>query len=135
IPVVGGGDRHALSPNTIVNLTRAGSLSEFAHELRVERFSCCVVFPEYADPFAARVFQSTADILRPLPQRHRTHQVWTERVFINLNGHEQVLASMWEDEPLGLRGALAATRAIASKAYARLFELSRADGTDTLKAS
>src|SRR5262245_15190320 len=48
IPVVGGGDRHGLAPNTIVNLTRANDFAHFAHELRVERFSCCVVFPEYA---------------------------------------------------------------------------------------
>jgi hypothetical protein len=134
IPVVGGGDRHALSPNTIVNLTRACSLAEFAHELRVERFSSCVVFPEYADPFAARVFQGTADVLRPLPAHHRGQKRWTERVFITVNGHEQVLASMWEGEPLWLRGALAVTRAIGSKAFAPLFQLLRADGHETLEA-
>ena len=134
IPVAGGGDRHALSPNAIVNLTRASSLAEFAHELRVERFSCCVVFPEYAEPFAARVFQSTADILRPLPEHQRGQKTWSQRVFINVNGHEQALASMWEGEPLWLRGALAVTRAIGSKPFASLFELMRADGHQTLEA-
>jgi len=134
IPVVGGGDRHALSPNAIVNLTRACDLAEFAHELRVERFSSCVVFPEYSDPFAARIFRNTADVLRPLPQSHRAPQPWTERVFINMDGHEQVLASLWEGEPLWLRGALAVTRAIASKPFAPLFEMMRADGHETLEA-
>jgi len=134
IPVVGGGDRHALSPNAIVNLSRASNLAEFAHELRVERFSCCVVFPEYSDPFAARVFQNTADVLRPIPQHDRGRKTWTERVFITVNGHEQVLASMWEGEPLWLRGALAVTRAIGSKPFAPLFELMRADGHETLEA-
>jgi hypothetical protein len=134
IPVVGGGDRHALSPNVIVNLTRARDLAEFAHELRIERFSCCVVFPEYAEPFAARVFESTAQILRPLPQPHRAPKAWTERVFINENGHEQVLASMWEGEPLWLRSVLAITRAISSKLCSRLFDLTRSDGHHTLEA-
>jgi hypothetical protein len=134
IPVVGGGDRHALSPNTIVNLTRACDLVEFAHELRVERFSCCVMFPEYAGPFAARLFQSTADILRPHPQPHRNAKPWTERVFIDVNGREQVLASLWEGEPLWLRGVLAVTRAVGSKPFAGLFELMRADGHETLEA-
>jgi hypothetical protein len=51
-----------------------------------------------------------------------------------VNGHEHVLASMWEGEPLWLRGAMAATRALASKRFARLFELMRADGHETLEA-
>jgi hypothetical protein len=133
IPVIGGGDRHALAPNSIVNLSRATDLAGFAHELRVERFSCCVVFPEYERPFAMRIFQSIADVLRPLPTP-RGSKAWTERVFIDVNGHEHVLASMWEGEPLWLRGALAVTRAIASKRFARLFELMRADGHETLEA-
>src|SRR5262249_30380546 len=65
LPVVGGGDRHGLFPNTIINLTRGHGWPAFVHELRVERFSRCVVFPEYVDPFVGRIFQSVADILRP----------------------------------------------------------------------
>src|SRR5262249_27034079 len=46
IPLVGGGDRHGYRPNTIVNVTRATCFAGFAHELRTERATECVVFPE-----------------------------------------------------------------------------------------
>jgi hypothetical protein len=134
IPIVGGGDRHGVAPNTIVNLTRAGDLAEFAHELRVERFSCCLVFPEYRDPFVARVLQSVTDIIRPHYQHHRGQTTWAERVFTNMNGREHSVASMWEGEPLWLTSALAVTRAIGSQPFTRLFDLTRADGHQTLEA-
>jgi hypothetical protein len=134
IPVVGGGDRHGLAPNTIVNLTRARDLAEFAHELRVERSSWCVVFPEYADPFVARVLQTAADILRPHYRHHRGQTTWPERVFINLDGREQSVASMWEGGPLWLKSTVAIARICGSKSLLRLFELTRADGHETLEA-
>jgi hypothetical protein len=133
IPVVGGGDRHGLTPNAIVNMTRASDLGEFAHELRVERFSCCVVFPEYADPFVGRVLQTVADVVGS-HDRQQGRTTWDERVFIEMNGTEQSVASMWKREPLWLRSALAVTRAIAAKPFTRVFELTRADGHETLEA-
>jgi hypothetical protein len=134
IPVIGGGDRHALEPNAIVNLTRARSMPEFAHELRVERWSCCVLFPEYTDPHVARILQSAADILRPLREHHRGQTTWAERVFITMNGREHSVDSMWEREPLWLRSVIAMTRAIGSKRMGPLFELTRADGHETMEA-
>jgi hypothetical protein len=134
IPVVGGGDRHGLAPNTIVNLTRASDLATFAHELRVERSSCCIVFPEYADPFVARVLQTAADILRPHYRHHRGQTTWPERVFVTIDGREQSVASMWEGGPLWLRSTVAIAQAIASKPFSRVFELTRADGHETLEA-
>src|SRR5262249_14272172 len=67
-------------------------------------------------------------------EHHRGQKMWTERVSITVNGHEQVLASMWEGEPLWLRSVLAITRAIGSKPFAPLFDAMRADGHDTLEA-
>ena len=134
IPVVGGGDRHGLAPNTIVNLTSAGDMAEFAHELRVERSSWCVVFPEYADPFVARVMQTAADILRPHHRHHRGQTTWAERVFVNIDGREHSVASMWEGGPLWLHSTVAIARTIGSKSFTRLFELTRADGHETLEA-
>jgi hypothetical protein len=55
-------------------------------------------------------------------------------VYITVNGHEQVLASMWEGGPPWLKGVLAMTRAIGSKPFAPLFEMMRADGHETLEA-
>jgi len=133
LPVVAGGDRHGLFPNTIVNLTRARDWAGFVHELRVERFSQCVMFPEYVDPFVGRIFQSTADILRPHPDHHRGQTTWSERVFITLNGEEHSVSSMWEREPLWLRIVIATTRLIGSKRLQTLFEVTRADGHETLE--
>jgi len=134
LPVVGGGDRHGLSPNAIVNLTRAESLAEFAHELRVEHSSHCVVFPEYADPYVARVLQTAVDVLRPHHRHHRGQTTWAERVFISMDGVEHSVHSLWEREPLWLRSTLAAVRAIGSKPFTTLFEWMRADGHETLEA-
>jgi len=133
LPIVGGGDRHGIAPNAIVNLTRGRSLAEFAHELRVERSSHCVVFPEYTDPYVARVLQTAVDILRPHHGHHRGQTTWAERVFITIDGLEHSVASMWEGEPLWLRSALAAVRAVGSKSFGALFELIRADGHETLE--
>jgi hypothetical protein len=132
IPVVAGGDRHGLAPNTMVNLTRASEWAAFVHELRIERVSHSVVFPEYRDPFVGRIFQSAADILRPHHEHHRGQTTWSERVFITMNGHEHSVASMWEREPLWLRITIALTRLLASKPVRTVFEVTRADGHETL---
>jgi hypothetical protein len=134
IPVVGGGDRHGLAPNTIVNVTRAAAFEEFAHELRVERVSRCVIFPEYAHPFVGRVLKGACEVLRPHPRHHRRQTTWPERVFITIDGVEHSVASLWEGEPLWLRSIVAATRIIGSRAFDALFQLTRADGHDTLEA-
>jgi hypothetical protein len=134
LPLVGGGDRHGLAPNAIVNLTRAESLAEFAHELRVERSTHCVVFPEYADPYVARVLHGAVEFLRPHHRHHRGQTTWAERVFITINGIEHSVQSMWEHEPLWLRSTLAAVRAVGSKPFTPLFEWMRADGHETLEA-
>jgi hypothetical protein len=133
LPVVGGGDRHGVAPNAIVNLTRTGTLAGFAHELRVERSSQCLVFPEYADPYVARVLQTAVDVLRPHHRHHRGQTTWAERVFINLDGLEHSVHSLWEREPLWLRSTLAAVRAAGSKPCNALFEWMRADGHETLE--
>jgi hypothetical protein len=134
LPVVGGGDRHGLFPNTIVNLTRAREWSGFVHELRVDRFSHSVVFPEYADPFAGRIFQAAADFLRPHHAHHRGHTTWPERVFITENGQEHSVASRWEGGPWWLRSTVAIARLIGSKPFQAVFEVTRADGHETLEA-
>ena len=134
IPVVGGGDRHGLAPNAIVNLTRAEDLAAFARELRVDRSACCVVLPEYADPHVARTLQLVADILRRHHDHHRGQTTWPERVFITVNDCEHSVASIWERKPLWLQSTVAVTRAIAAKPFAALFELMRTDGHETLEA-
>jgi hypothetical protein len=131
LPVVGGGDRHGYTPNTIVNLTRAGSLAGFAHELRVERVTHCVVFPEYAEPYVVRVLRTAGDVLRPDAQSGQSR--WAERVFIATDGVERSVDSMWEHSPRWLTGAVAFTRFLGSGPLRPLFELTRSDGHEMLE--
>jgi hypothetical protein len=99
LPVVGGGDRHGYTPNTIVNLTNATCLAEFAHELRVDRVAQCVVFPEYTEPYVVRVLQTAGDLLKPdHPCGRRT---WAERVFVATDGMERSVDSMWRARRCG----------------------------------
>jgi hypothetical protein len=65
---------------------------------------------------------------------HRGQRTWAERVFITVNGREHSVASMWDGEPLWLRGVLALTRAVSTKPFGALFEFTRADGHETLEA-
>ncbi len=66
LPVVGGGDRHGFCPNTILNLTPASCLAEFARDLREGRPTDCVILPGYEAPYASRVL---ADGGRGAPRR------------------------------------------------------------------
>jgi hypothetical protein len=54
-------------------------------------------------------------------------------VFIAVDGVERSVHSMWSREPLWLRGAIAITRAVGSRPFEALFELTRADGRETLE--
>ena len=134
LPVVGGGDRHVFAPNTIVNLTNATCFSEFAGELREGGCTHCVVFPEYAAPYTARVLQAAGDFLRPIPQHHRGRCRWSERVFMIRDGEEISLEAMWSGAPWWLAGALAVTRWLGSDSFQPLFELTRSDGHRVLAA-
>jgi hypothetical protein len=79
--VVSGGDRHGWEANTMLNLTRACSFSEFVAEIRQDGRSEIMVMPNYQEPFGLRMMQVAWDVLREYPGHPdgRTH--WTDRVF------------------------------------------------------
>lgn len=134
IPVVGGGDRHGYIPNAIVNLSRAGSLAGFAHELRVERRSQCVIFPEYLDPFPARILRNASDVLAPERRAGRPARLWDERVFTTSNGVEQPMSTLWNGPPAWLAAAVATARLMASHPFSPLLGLRRSDGQESLES-
>ena len=133
IPIVGGGDRHGLTPNTIVNLTRAGCFGGFVHELRTERVTQCVVFPEYRAPFVARLFESANDILAPDHRQGHGARTWADRVFTTMSGYEQSAASLWR-VPSWVNTVVGVTRVMGTKPLSAVFEITRADGAKTLDA-
>lgn len=71
LPVISGGDRHALEPNVVLNLTNETSFAAFAAEVKAGR-SQVLMTNQYFEPFRMRIVQSIADILEGR---------WTDRVF------------------------------------------------------
>src|SRR5262249_53146987 len=124
---------HGVTPNSIVNLTRASSFAEFVRELRVERVTQCVVFPEYADPFPARLLQTAEDVLKPQRCPGQPLRTWADRVFTkSADGEERPISSMWEGGPPWLHGVVSVTRLLARRPFVSLLGLGRSDGQETL---
>ena len=53
-PLISGGDRHGLEPNAIVNLTNAGSFSEFVAEVREDKISDVLFMNQCREPIRLR---------------------------------------------------------------------------------
>jgi hypothetical protein len=83
-PVVTGGDRHGLQPNTLLNLTRARSFDEFVAEIREDRRSEMLMMPAYCESVVARTLEVVADVLRHYPNHPQGQSKWTDRVFIDI---------------------------------------------------
>ena len=85
MPIVSGGDRHGWEAGTMLNLSGAGSFSEFVAEVRGDGRSEIVVMPAYQKPYGLRMMQIAWDLLRdyPTPPGGRRH--WTERIFFEWN--------------------------------------------------
>ena len=122
LPVIAAGDRHGYAPNSMINLTGARTWEEFASDLRARRPTQCIIFPEYADPFAARILQGARDALG---YRSAPNSTWCERVFwVAEDGVERSLASLWPTGgPISLRAAIGVTRLLGSQSLRPLFRL------------
>jgi hypothetical protein len=79
-PVISGGDRHAIEPNALLNLTNAGTFEEFAEEVR-DGWSSVLVLRHYREPYALRIFHNMIDILRTYEQHANGWKLWSDRVF------------------------------------------------------
>jgi hypothetical protein len=94
--VISGGDRHGVEPNANVNLTRAGSFTEFVHEVRRERQSHVLFMPQYAEPWKHRILQSTLAAIRNYPDFPEGSRQWDERVYHpDAEGVMQPLSELW----------------------------------------
>jgi len=104
-PVVSGGDRHACEPSACINLTNAGTFAEFAAEIREGR-GAVAFMPQYREPMALRILQTSWDILRRYPEYPGRTQ-WTDRVYYR--GEDETarpLSMIWKDRvPWMLTGA------------------------------
>src|SRR5215471_688201 len=130
IPVVAGGDRHGRLPNAIVNLTPASTLEEFAVDLRAGRRTDCAVFPEYWDPFAARLLQGARDALGYDRNHHAGRNAWADRVFFQSEQGEQAVSAIWpHGAPLWLRSSVTITRLLGSSSLRPLYRFAMSDDT------
>lgn len=94
--LISGGDRHGVEPNANVNLTRAGSFTEFVYEVRRERESHVLFMPQYAEPWKHRILNSTLDAIRNYPDFPEGSRRWDERVFHpDANGTMRTVAELW----------------------------------------
>jgi len=100
--VISGGDRHGCEPNALLNLTHAGSFTEFVYQVRRERFSHVLVMPQYANPYEMRVLQVVLDSIREYPEMGPDG--WDERVFHpNHAGVIRPLKELWDAPPFFIR--------------------------------
>ena len=94
--LISGGDRHGVEPNANLNLTNAGSFTEFVHEIRQEKKSDLLFMPQYAQPWKHRLLQSTIDAIRHYPEFPQGSRTWDERVYHpDLNGVARPLSELW----------------------------------------
>ena len=95
---ISGGDRHGVEPNANINLSRAGSFTEFAHEVRRERVSHVLFMPQYRQPWKHRILQSTLDAIRNYPEFPAGSRRWDERVYHpDSNGVVRPLTELWAE--------------------------------------
>jgi hypothetical protein len=99
-PVVSGGDRHAVEPNAIINLSNASGFAEFVSEVRNDAHSNVVILPHYHEAHASRIFHNMLDVFRTYENHGRGWKDWADRVFYTGDdGRVQSLAQIWGDRP------------------------------------
>ena len=79
-PLISGGDRHAVEPNAVLNLTNAAVFSEFAEEIR-SGWSDVLVLPHYREPHALRIVHNLIDVLRTYERHAKGWRLWSDRAF------------------------------------------------------
>jgi hypothetical protein len=103
-PLISGGDRHALEPNALLNLTNAQSFPEFVEEVR-EGFSDVLITKQYWESYTMRIVQDIEDILDDHDNHALGWRHWSDRVFYECqDGVTRSLAELWtEGEPFAVR--------------------------------
>ena len=110
-PVVSGGDRHALEPNAVLNLTNAESFAEFAQEVR-DGVSNVFVTNHYRQSHFRRIVHNFLDVLQPYDEHGLGWREWPERVFYRCaDDVVRSLREIWLDEfPAPIRALDSALR-------------------------
>lgn len=79
-PLISGGDRHTTEPNSILNLTNAGTFAEFAEEVRTG-WSQVLILNHYRQSFGLRVLHNLREALRTFKDHALGWARWSDRAF------------------------------------------------------
>lgn len=116
MPLISGGDRHALAPNAILNLTAARTPAEFVDEIRAG-VSHVVVMPEYQRHIGERVLAAAADVMRHYRAHAGGRHRWMDRVWWESADGVRPISHHWPDGgPMWVRTAVAVFRVVSSPA-------------------
>lgn len=101
LPIISGGDRHCCHANTMINLTDAATFTEFADEIRRDKYSRVAVLPEYNSPLPARQLASMAQILGEFRHFEPGRRRWSDRVFLETHDGAGLasLTELWNGRP------------------------------------
>jgi len=99
-PLISGGDRHAIEPNAVLNLSKALTFSEFAAEIRSGQ-SDVLITPRYREGHVTRVIQNVLDVLGRYDAHGLGWREWPDRVFYQMEGEvAKSLSQIWgSDRP------------------------------------
>jgi hypothetical protein len=129
LPLISGGDRHALAPNALLNVTTAASFAEFAAEVR-DGVSHVVVMPEYRQHLTSRILDSAADVMA-CHARLSGRERWFDRVSCESDGQVRPLSYHWPNGgPLWVRSVVHAFQVMTSPVLLSIWRavLRRLDG-------
>ncbi len=94
MPVVAGGDRHGTAPNTVLNVTAASTMEEFAMEVREDRISDVVLMPGYGRSQLTQQLRIAGDAVQFYPEHPSHRRQWVDRVFFEKeDGNAQPLST------------------------------------------
>ena len=125
MPVLAGGDRHGTAPNTVLNVTEARSMEEFAMEIREDRISDVVLMPGYGDSLFTKQLRTAGDAVQFYPKHLPHRRQWTDRVFFEQHaGHVQPLSLyMTRGTPTWLKLVVMALRGLGNNSLHRLMNM------------
>jgi hypothetical protein len=79
-PLISGGDRHTLEPNSILNLTNAATFAEFAEEVRAG-WSDMLILNQYRQSHGLRILHGLLDALHTYERHPHGWKLWSDRAF------------------------------------------------------
>ena len=128
LPAISGGDRHGIEPDANINLTAAGTFSEFADEVR-QGYSEVLTMSHYRVAHARRLLRNMVDILQPVEGHELGWREWRDRVFYeSVTGEVRSMRGWWtEGTPLPVSAFETAVRFVnATRAWRGAFPALRA---------